>query len=69
MTEVIIIALLAAGIYLATWKEMAGFYAERAAEISVWTEGFRGSSEADIKAAEKTEPDTDSTEENKTTAD
>ena len=51
MMEVIIIASLAAGIYLATWKEMAGFYAERAAEISVWTEGFRGSSEADIKAA------------------
>lgn len=46
MTELVIIVLLGAGIFLATWKEMAVFYEERILSVSRWADGFKGSSDS-----------------------
>lgn len=41
MTETVIIVLLGTGIFLATWKEMAGFYHEQFQAAAKWAGGFK----------------------------
>ncbi|MBQ4649775.1 MAG: hypothetical protein IJB73_03630 [Firmicutes bacterium] len=45
MIEFIIIILVGAGIFLATWNEMETFYEERAGEVRNWLDSFRSGPE------------------------